>query len=100
MGRRTRRQDRLRDQGWDIEPSVSQIVPVVVGLPETALALSADLAQLGCNVPAIRPPSVPAETSRLRISLSAAHTPEAIDTLAGALASLRDRYQFVGGLRQ
>eukprot|EP00775_Hariotina_reticulata_P014116 gene14116-14245_t len=55
-------------------PAASPIIPLVVGSEEAALALSRQLLQQGYHVPAIRPPTVPAGTSRLRISLSSGHT--------------------------
>lgn len=66
----------------------SPIVPVVLGEEERAVAASAELLQRGLWVPAIRPPTVPAGTSRLRVTLSAAHTDEQVDRLVGALAGL------------
>lgn len=66
----------------------SPVVPVVVGDEEAALAASAALLDLGLLVPAIRPPTVPAGRSRLRISLTAAHTTEQVDRLLDALATL------------
>lgn len=65
----------------------SPIVPVVAGSEEAALALSAELLGHGILVPAIRPPTVPPGTSRLRISLSAAHSPEQV---AGLVRILRE----------
>jgi 8-amino-7-oxononanoate synthase len=67
----------------------SPVIPIVVGDEREAVALSAALLDRGLLVPAIRPPTVPAGTSRLRIALSAAHTPEQIDALATGLAGLR-----------
>jgi 8-amino-7-oxononanoate synthase len=67
----------------------SPIVPVVVGDEGDALAASAALLDQGLLVPAIRPPTVPPGTSRLRASLSAAHTDEQVDALRAALAGLR-----------
>ena len=61
------------------------IVPLIVGDPGTAVAASAKLADAGFFVPAIRPPTVRRGTSRLRISLSAAHPEDAVDALADAL---------------
>jgi len=66
----------------------SPIVPVVVGDEGEALAASAALLDRGLLVPAIRPPTVPPGTSRLRISLSAAHTAEHVERLVDGLASL------------
>jgi 8-amino-7-oxononanoate synthase len=59
----------------------------VVGEVQAALALSAALWERGIYVPAIRPPTVPEGTARLRISLSAAHTGDDVDTLLAALRS-------------
>ncbi|HEV7759665.1 MAG TPA: aminotransferase class I/II-fold pyridoxal phosphate-dependent enzyme, partial [Acidimicrobiales bacterium] len=63
----------------------SPIVPVVLGDEASALAAAAELAEQGLLVPAIRPPTVPPGTSRLRIALSAAHTDADLDQLLPAL---------------
>ena len=60
----------------------SPIVPVVIGQEETALAASALLAENGFLGTAIRPPSVPTGTARLRLTFTAQHPDEAIDKLA------------------
>ena len=65
----------------------SQIVPIVVGMPEKAIALSAALESAGMLVPAIRPPTVPAGGSMLRVSLSARHTQAEMDLLVDVLAT-------------
>jgi 8-amino-7-oxononanoate synthase len=62
------------------------ILPLVLGEETRALALSARLQDDGFFVQAIRPPTVPRGTARLRITVSAAHTPEEIDGLVDALA--------------
>jgi 8-amino-7-oxononanoate synthase len=81
---------RLRGHIERIAPGhPSPVIPIVVGDEREAVALSAALLDRGLLVPAIRPPTVPAGTSRLRIALSAAHTPEQIDALATGLAELR-----------
>lgn len=69
-------------------PVPSPIVPFVTGSEDSALQASAALLERGLFVPAVRPPSVPPGTSRLRVTLSAAHTIEEVETLASALAEL------------
>lgn len=76
---------RLHAQGWKTEPSASQIIPLIVGEPERAMELTARLQGAGIWAPAIRPPSVPQGTSRLRLSLCSGHTPEMLDRLLTAL---------------
>jgi len=72
---------------WTLLPSTTAIQPLVVGDSDAAVALGAALAAQGIWVPAIRPPTVPAGTARLRVSLSAAHTPGDVDALLAALAA-------------
>jgi 8-amino-7-oxononanoate synthase len=60
-------------------------VPVILGDEASALSAAAELAEQGLLVPAIRPPTVPPGTSRLRIALSAAHVDADIDQLLSAL---------------
>jgi 8-amino-7-oxononanoate synthase len=67
-------------------PSPTAIQPLIVGDASSAVALSQRLAERGVWVPAIRPPTVPAGTARLRVSLTALHTDEDIDRLLAALA--------------
>ena len=63
----------------------SPIVPIIVGAEDRALAASGELRERGILVPAIRPPTVPPGTSRLRVTVSAAHTDGDLDRLIGAL---------------
>ena len=65
------------------------IVSVVLGEEQRAVDASRRLLEQGLLVPAIRPPTVPAGTSRLRITLSAAHTIEQVERLSTAVAELR-----------
>ena len=67
------------------------IVPLVLGDEAGALAAAARLLDQGLLVPAIRPPTVAPGTSRLRITLSAAHTEDQVDRLLAALAALPAR---------
>ena len=69
-----------------LRPSATAIQPLVVGSAARALEVSASLRAAGFLVPAIRPPTVPEGTSRLRISISAAHTRADVESLAAALA--------------
>jgi len=70
--------------------TMSAIVPVIIGENEAALAASAELLELGFLVPAIRYPTVPKGSARLRVTLSAAHRPDDILSLKSALAARRD----------
>lgn len=67
------------------QSSPTPVIPKVLGSNEAALAAAARLADGGFMVPAIRFPTVPRGTARLRISLSAAHPPEAVTALAAAI---------------
>jgi len=71
---------------WRLMPSITPIQPLVVGSNANAMALMQSLMVQGVWVPAIRPPTVPEGTARLRISLSAAHSPRQVDRLLAALA--------------
>ena len=70
---------------WTLSASSTPIQPLIVGDVPTALAVSDALLARGIFVPAIRPPTVPAGTARLRVSLSAAHTLADVDALTVAL---------------
>ena len=69
----------------------SPIFPVILGEPAAATAAEAALSDLGIWGHAIRPPTVPAGSSRLRLSLMALHMEEDIHRLVGALDMLRER---------
>ncbi|WP_297393544.1 8-amino-7-oxononanoate synthase [Acidiferrobacter sp.] len=74
--------------GLRILPSSTPIQPVILGDAGRALDASARLRAQGLYVPAVRPPTVPAHTARLRVTLSAAHTRDHIERLLAALATL------------
>jgi 8-amino-7-oxononanoate synthase len=73
-----------------LAPSTTPIQPLLLGEAAAALALSEALLQRGFWVVAIRPPSVPDGSARLRITLSAAHQDSEVDALVEALAELMD----------
>ena len=80
---------RLRANVDELRPGhPSPIVPVMCGDEARALAAAAALLDLGILVPAIRPPTVPIGTSRLRVALSAAHTVDQVRMLRQALEGL------------
>lgn len=87
-----RLQQRLRTHIERIRPGhPTPIIPVLLGDERAAVEASRELLDAGLLVPAIRPPSVPPGTSRLRIALSAIHTDAQIDSLAEALDALDRR---------
>jgi 8-amino-7-oxononanoate synthase len=75
---------------WRLPASETPIQPLIVGDNAVALAVSAGLWQRRVWVPAIRPPTVPEGTARLRIALSAAHTDADVDRLLAALAEVAE----------
>lgn len=80
--------DGLRLHRWQRLPSVTAIQPLVIGSNDEALRVAAALLEQGLWVPAIRPPTVPLNTARLRVTLSAAHTKQDVAQLIGALNAL------------
>lgn len=80
----------MADSGLKVEASRTAIQPILVGDNARALALSRQLEMRGLQVPAIRPPTVPQGTARLRVSLSAAHSLADVDRLLAALREVED----------
>ncbi len=79
---------RLRGHVDHVQPGhPSPIIPIILGSEKEALAASEQLLDKGLWVPAIRPPTVPPGTSRLRVALSASHQDDEIDLLISTLAS-------------
>lgn len=85
----TRFRTAARQLDLPLGTSDTPIQPVILGTPETALSAQKALWEAGFWVVAIRPPTVPAGSARLRITLSAAHTESQIDALVETLGRLR-----------
>jgi 8-amino-7-oxononanoate synthase len=82
---------KLQEAGFDIGGGDTQIVPVFLGENERAVRCAALLNDAGFGLRPIRPPSVPAGTARLRISLNAKLSAAVLSGFADALVSIRDR---------
>ena len=81
--------DGLAGSAWQLMVSDTPIQPVLIGGNIAALAASQALLACGMLVPAIRPPTVPVNAARLRITLSAAHTQAEVAQLVAALHALQ-----------
>jgi 8-amino-7-oxononanoate synthase len=79
----------LRTSGYAVPDPPAAVLPVVIGAPDAAMALSARLIDAGVLVTAIRPPTVPRGTSRLRATVMATHTDAEIDRATAAFAAAR-----------
>lgn len=77
--------------GLPVDPHAAPIVPIIVGADQPTLDASLHLQARGLFVQAIRPPTVPEGTSRLRLTISAHHTEQDVAELAQALADLPHR---------
>jgi 7-keto-8-aminopelargonate synthetase-like enzyme len=80
----------LRELGFQVPDGGAAIVPALIGEPAAAMALSAALLERGVFVHGIRPPTVPAGTSRLRLTPMATHTEAQIDRAVEAFAQCRE----------
>ena len=86
LARAAELRERFVAKGLDVGPSESQIVPVMVGDNGLAVALSARLVEQDILAVAVRPPTVPAGTARLRLSVTLAHTSDDLACVADAIA--------------
>ena len=86
---RRRLDEGLHALGFDTLNSTTPIIPLLVGEPAAALRLAEHLARHGIYAPAIRPPTVPPGTSRIRLSVTAGHSTAQIDYLLEVLRKLR-----------
>lgn len=82
---------RLRRAGFDIGQADTHIVPIFLGENDRAIRFAALLSEAGFGVRAIRPPSVPSGAARLRISLTAKLSTDALARFTDALISIRER---------
>lgn len=73
------------EMGLDTGASTSQIIPVILGEPARAVDVSRRLFDAGYLISAIRPPTVPPGTARLRVSVQSDHTPEQLQGLVRAI---------------
>jgi len=94
-----RMREKLRAGGWKTGKSASQIVPVMLGENEVAMQFAAELVREGFAVRAIRPPTVPEGTSRLRLSLTCGLKDEELGKLVRAMASAREMIGAAGNDR-
>jgi 8-amino-7-oxononanoate synthase len=90
LGKAAELRRELSSQGWRLGPSTSQILPVILGEADRAVAFSQELREKGLFVPAIRPPTVPEGEACLRISLSYSHTPAMMEKLLENLKKIRE----------
>jgi 8-amino-7-oxononanoate synthase len=81
--------------GFTVAPSVSPIMPILIGQADTALRFSEQLLVNGLFAPAIRPPTVPEQTSRIRVTVTSEHTTAQLDQ---ALAAFEQAGQAAGVL--
>lgn len=77
--------NRLGKLGLDTGDSTTHIIPVIIGSSKDTLTISKELYDRGFFIAAIRPPTVPAGSARLRISLQSEHTKEQLDSLCDVL---------------
>ncbi len=90
-------QERLRTAGFRVPETQTPILAVIVGEPEMAVRFAEALFAEGIYIPAVRPPTVPPGTSRLRISLMATHTQEDLERAAAAIERIGHKLGVLGG---
>lgn len=89
----TRFRSVMAQAGLEVGPSTTQIVPVVVGAEQTALALAQEVEKAGFLAIPIRPPTVPPGGCRLRVVFHAHHTHEQMEALASAIIAASRGYE-------
>lgn len=90
----------LRTLGFDVADGPSQIIPVVIGENDAAVAVARAIQAEGFDVRAIRPPTVPRGTARLRLSINAGLSEETLDRFADVLLRATKTEPVPAGARQ
>ncbi len=84
--------DGLLKMGFDLMGSETQIIPILIGEVEKTMEISEYLFSQGIFIPGIRPPTVPADRCRLRMSLMATHTREDLDRLLEVFGMIKRKF--------
>lgn len=87
--------NRLKSLGFNTMGCETPIIPILIGSVEKALKMSEDLFEQGVYVPAIRPPTVPEDTCRLRLTVMAAHTKEELDRALAAIGKIGKKLKII-----
>ncbi|APC39233.1 8-amino-7-oxononanoate synthase [Clostridium estertheticum] len=91
-------QNQLKVAGFNVMETRTPIIPILIGEVDKAVEFSKILLSQGVYVPAIRPPSVPRGTSRLRISLMATHSKEDLEEALVKIKEIGKELKIIGGL--
>lgn len=86
----------LKAMGFQLTNTQSPILPIILSDPQLALAMSTRLLEHGIYIPAIRPPTVPKGTSRLRLTVTSEHTSAQIETALTALDLIKKEFGVKG----
>ncbi len=81
--------DKLCSLNFNVIPSASPIIPILIGDADKAVGISKSLYEKGILIPAIRPPTVPANSSRLRMTVMSTHTRKDLDMLIRVLSDVQ-----------
>jgi 8-amino-7-oxononanoate synthase len=83
--------DKIKSAGFETLSGDTQIIPCITGNEESTVSLSAAMRNAGIAAPAIRPPTVPANTSRVRFSVNRSLTQEQVCLVGDVLAEWKSR---------
>jgi len=90
-------QNELKIAGFNVIETKTPIIPIMIGPADKAVEFSKNLLEEGIYIPAIRPPSVPEGTSRLRISLMATHTTQDLEEALTKIKLIGRKLNIIGG---